>query len=119
MLFNRKRDHLEIIAEIVLLCKKPKVKTRIMYETRLSYAQLRRFLMQLRLLNLLEVRTNPERYVTTEKGLYFLQNWREVQRSLRMPSKKPIAEFDPERVYAKRERTDFAKLLGYDEDKRS
>jgi predicted transcriptional regulator len=66
-----KRGRLEIISEILFYCDQQKAKTKIMYETNLNYAQLKRHLRSLTSQGLL--RTNKNKYVTTQKGHRFLQ----------------------------------------------
>jgi hypothetical protein len=57
--------------------------------------------MQLRVLDMLELKS-PERYATTEKGICFLQNWREVQRLLGVIPKGPMTAFESQILFAKR-----------------
>ncbi len=74
-----KRSSLEIMAEIMSLCKKPQIKTKVMYKTNLSWRMLREYLSQLQSLGLLEeVRQSPIKYATTQKGLEFIDKWREL-----------------------------------------
>ncbi len=72
---ERKRVGLEIMAEILELCKKPQPKTRVMYKTDLSYKTLQNYLSQLLLLKFLEVHHSRTTYQTTERGLGFLRQW--------------------------------------------
>lgn len=93
MLATGKRDHSQILAEIVLFCRKPQTKTRIMYETRLSYAQLKKCLPELRRCGLLEINYSQEKYVASEKGLFFLEKWQEMQEFLALGRKGPQIRF--------------------------
>jgi predicted transcriptional regulator len=70
---------LEIFAEILELCRKPNVKTRVMYKTNLSYGMLQVCLEQLLKQELLELNLSAKNYSTTEKGLDFLQTWTTLQ----------------------------------------
>jgi len=72
------RNHLEIMAEILSLCKKPQTKTRVMYGTNLSYKMLQKYLSQLQSRGHLEVHHSLPKYVTTRKGLKFLEKWAEL-----------------------------------------
>ena len=81
-----KRSRRQIFAEILELCRKPKVKTRIQYQTNLSYKLLQKCLAQLQMYKLLEEHHSQETYSTTEKGLDFLQKWTELEQLL-APSK--------------------------------
>ncbi|NIR87535.1 hypothetical protein GWO13_08265 [Candidatus Bathyarchaeota archaeon] len=76
------RDSFEIIAEILSLCKEPQTKTRVMYGTNLSYKMLQRHLSKLQSQGFLEVHHSLTKYVTTQKGLDFLQRWKELQEIL-------------------------------------
>jgi predicted transcriptional regulator len=86
--FNSKRDRLQILADILNLCRKPQVKTRVMYKTNVSYRLLQDCLLQLQKKRLLEAHHSMEKYSTTEKGLEFLHKWTELQQF--MITKKPL-----------------------------
>jgi predicted transcriptional regulator len=77
-----RRSHRQIFAEILDLCKKPRVKTHIMYRANLSYRSLQHYLMHLQKYGFLEVHHSKEKYSTTEKGLKFLQMWIELNQIL-------------------------------------
>jgi predicted transcriptional regulator len=77
-----KRDHLEIMAEILSLCKQPQTKTRVMYGTNLSYKMLQRYLSELQSRGFLEVHHSLTKYVASRKGLNFLEKWRELEELL-------------------------------------
>jgi predicted transcriptional regulator len=81
-----RRERREILAAILKFCRKPQSKTRIMLETNMSYRMLQRHLRELQRCQLLEVHHSREKYVTTEKGLRFLQKWVDLQQLLE-PSK--------------------------------
>jgi len=66
------------MADILELCRKPQTKTRIMYNTNLSYKTLQSCLSELEALNLLEEHHSVTRFATTEKGLNFLAKWSEL-----------------------------------------
>ena len=82
MISVAKRDRLEITAEILNLCKQPQIKTKVMYETNLSYKMLQRYLSELQSLGFLEVHHSLTKYLTTQKGLNFLEKWRELEELL-------------------------------------
>jgi len=74
-----KRNCLEIIVEILSLCKQPQTKTRVMYDTNLSWRMLQKYLSQLQSRGLLEeVHYSVTNYATTRKGLKFVEKWREL-----------------------------------------
>jgi predicted transcriptional regulator len=77
-----KRDRVEIMADILGLCSKPKTKTHVMYGTNLSWKMLQYYLSELQSLELLQVHNNSTRYVTTERGQDFVQKWKELQKLL-------------------------------------
>ena len=77
-----KRDRLEIMAEILGLCSEPKTKTHVMYGTNLSWKMLQHYLSELQSRELLEVHNNSNRYVTTKRGLNFLDKWKELKELL-------------------------------------
>ena len=76
------RGHLQIFVEILNFCQEPQVKTRVMYQTNISYKMLQKCLLQLLGFELLEVHHSVERYVTTKKGHEFLSKWKELQKLL-------------------------------------
>jgi predicted transcriptional regulator len=73
-----KRNSLEIMAEILILCKRPQTKTRVMYRTNLSWRMLQKYLSQLQSRELLEVHHSLPKYATTQKGLKLVEKWREL-----------------------------------------
>jgi len=66
-----KRERIEIMAQILALCAKPRRKTRIMYRTNLSHAQLKTYLALLTSRDL--IAHNSDEYHITSKGLLFLE----------------------------------------------
>ncbi|MEM3640453.1 MAG: winged helix-turn-helix domain-containing protein [Candidatus Bathyarchaeia archaeon] len=84
--FQKKRDKLYIIAEILEIAKDGALKTQIMYEANLSFTQLNdylRFMLKIGLLNKL-AQNDKDVYVTTEKGLNFLQRYLEITELLKI-----------------------------------
>ncbi len=77
-----KRDRIEIMADILGLCSEPQTKTKVMYGTNLSWKMLQHYLAQLQSLGLLEAHGNSTKYVTTERGLKFVEKWRELNELL-------------------------------------
>ena len=77
-----KRDRVDIMAEILVLCSKPQTKTQVMYGTNLSWRMLQHYLSQLQSLDLLEVHGNSTKYVATQRGQEFVEKWRELQELL-------------------------------------
>ena len=82
---SKRRDKLGIIAEILEIAKNGALKTQIMYNANLSFAQLNEYLkymLKIRLIDKLEAR-GKEVYVTTEKGSDFLQRHYELAELLK------------------------------------
>lgn len=71
--YGPKRGQLEIMAEVLMRCRKAKAKTKIMYENNLSYEQLRNILKLLLSRRLLEM--EDSNYVTTEKGFVYVEQF--------------------------------------------
>jgi len=85
-----KRNSLEIMAEILSLCGKPQTKTRVMYKTNLSWRMLQKNLSELQSLGLIEVHNSLTKYATTQKGLKFLEKWRELVELLQLRMDKHV-----------------------------
>ena len=83
---RRRRDRLSIMAEILAIAKERSLKTQIMYKANLSFAQLKEQLSLLLDLNLLRTIEASEKtfYKTTNKGLSYLQIYKEIRELLRM-----------------------------------
>jgi predicted transcriptional regulator len=81
----KRRDKLYIVAEILEIAKDGTLKTQIMYRANLSFTQLNNYLEFMLRIELLEkVEENAkEIYRATEKGLDFLQRYREISELLR------------------------------------
>ena len=82
---RKRRDRLYIIAEILEIAKDGTLKTQIMYKANLSFSQLNEYLDFLVKLNLLESKEINGRtiYKTTEKGLKYLDNYKEILQLLK------------------------------------
>jgi predicted transcriptional regulator len=82
MTMGSKRDSVEIIADILGLCSTPKTKTHVMYGTNLSWKMLQNYLSELQSRKLLENQGKSKTYVTTKRGLEFVEKWRELKELL-------------------------------------
>ncbi|MDH5783278.1 MAG: winged helix-turn-helix domain-containing protein [Candidatus Bathyarchaeota archaeon] len=73
------------MAEILEIAREGVLKTQIMYRANLSFAQLNEYLSLLLDLNLLEAvkKTEKTMYKTTDKGLRYLQSYREIRELLK------------------------------------
>ena len=76
---KNRRTNIEMIAEILMLCRKPTAKTQIMYKTNMSYAAIQKFLKQLQKFGLLSFDDGAEKYNATEKGLEFVRRYLAIQ----------------------------------------
>jgi predicted transcriptional regulator len=82
MAMGGKRDRIEIVADILGLCSKPKTKTHVMYGTNLSWKMLQNYLSELQSRELLEKQNTSKTYVTTKRGQEFIEKWRELKELL-------------------------------------
>ena len=91
---RKRRDRLFIMAEMLDIAREGSLKTQIMYRANLSFAQLNEYLSLLLNLNLLEAVKTPERkiYKTTDKGLRYLQSYREIRELLKKKEGKNSKE---------------------------
>jgi predicted transcriptional regulator len=80
--YNMKRNRLEVLTEILYLCKSPLAKTRLMQKANLSYTTLQDCLQQLQELDIVRIHADTSEFVTTEKGILFLIKWRQLQEFL-------------------------------------
>ena len=82
---RKRRDRLYIIAEILEIAKDGTLKTQIMYKANLSFSQLNEYLNFLVGLNLLECKQTSGKtvYKTTEKGMKYLDNYKEILQLLK------------------------------------
>ncbi len=72
---NSKRTQLEVLADILELCRKPAAKTRIMYKTNLSYQVMQKSVNQLLKLDLLKFDSDAKKFQASPKGLEFLERY--------------------------------------------
>ncbi len=70
---SSRRDKFKIVADILALAKKGSSKTNIMYRGNLSHSQLQNYLELLLSRKLLVHFSEGRRYVTTSKGLMYIQ----------------------------------------------
>jgi len=82
---SKRRDKLYIIAEILEIAKDGVLKTQIMYRANLSFTQLNDYLKFMLKNALLEkvLWNDKEVYKATEKGMNFLQRYREITELLK------------------------------------
>ena len=82
---TKRRDKLFIIAEIIDIARDGSLKTQIMYRANLSFTQLNDYLKFMLRISLLETISENDKsiYRATEKGLDFLQRYREINELLK------------------------------------
>ncbi|MCL4429477.1 MAG: hypothetical protein M1167_01875 [Chloroflexi bacterium] len=83
MPFNRKRDRIQIIADILNSCRRPQTQTCIRRQTTISYTVLQTCITQMlskRWLMQIEEAGGQKKLAITEKGLVFLGKWVELQK---------------------------------------
>ena len=78
---RKRRDRLHIIAEILGIAKNGSLKTQIMYNANLSWAQLNEYLSFLLETKLIAPLKQNEKtgYKMTSKGMRFLQNYAKIR----------------------------------------
>ncbi len=82
---SKRRDKLYIIAEILEIAREGTLKTQVMYRANLSFTQLNdylNFMLKIGLLGKVDIR-DKEGYRATEKGLDFVQRYREITELLK------------------------------------
>jgi predicted transcriptional regulator len=81
----KRRDKLFIIAEIIEIARDGSLKTQVMYRANLSFTQLNDYLRFMIRISLLEkvLENDKEFYRATDKGLDFLQRYREINELLK------------------------------------
>lgn len=78
---RKRRDRLQIIAEILEIAKNGSLKTQIMYRANLSFAQLNEYLGLLLDVELLQesVENGKTMFKITEKGVEYMQNYCKIK----------------------------------------
>jgi predicted transcriptional regulator len=77
-----RRSKLQILADILRLCKSLQAKTRIMQKTNISYTCLQNNFIELKKLRLIELRPETTKYAITQRGFDFLKKWKKIQELL-------------------------------------
>jgi predicted transcriptional regulator len=81
--FFKKRDHFQIIAEILSLCKSPQTETDIKRRTYTPSAVLQNLIVQLLFSNWLKIveeNYGQKKLLTTINGMIFLEKYEELRR---------------------------------------
>lgn len=88
---SKRRDKLQIMAEMLEIAQEGALKTQIMYRANLSFTQLNNYLEFMLEIDLLEKvkHNNKDIYESTEKGLDFLQRYRQIAELLKNENDNP------------------------------
>jgi predicted transcriptional regulator len=90
---NRKRDRIQIIAEILCICRTPQTQTCIRRQTSISYEVLQSCIVQLLMREWLlqvGVEGGQRKLAITDKGASFLDKWFELQQLTGFKIKTPV-----------------------------
>ena len=72
------RPKVQIMAEILDLCRKPQSKTYVMHKVNLSWVLLQKYLPYLQSQSFLEIQQKSGKLVTTKEGLQFVSRWKDM-----------------------------------------
>jgi len=89
--FSKKRDRIEVLAEILEICRNPQTQTYIRRQTSVSYGVLQSCIMYLLMHKwLCEVNcgNTQKKLATTQKGMIFFEKWTKLQSLAGIPSKR-------------------------------
>ena len=75
LIFESRRNHLQVLSDILELCRTPQAKTRILRNTNTSFKLLVSYLLQLQTSDLLELQPKTKKYFTTKEGQKFIEAW--------------------------------------------
>ena len=89
LIFENRRNHLQVLYDILELCEMPQAKTRILRTTNTSFKLLESYLLQLQESSLLERQPGTKKYITTKEGQKFSQAWINLTAML-YPQEAPI-----------------------------
>jgi len=87
---RKRRDRLYIIADVLEIAKNDSLKTQIMDQANLSFAQLNNYLSFLLEVGLLRASSEKGKtvYGTTKKGVRFLLNYHKIRNLIRVKDEK-------------------------------
>jgi predicted transcriptional regulator len=87
--FESRRNHLQVLADILELCRTPQAKTYILRNTNTSFKLLEMYLLQLQTADLLEIHAQTRKFVTTKQGFRFIKGWSNLKAML-YPQEFPL-----------------------------
>ena len=88
-IFESRRNQLQILSDILELCKMPQAKTYILRNTNTNFKLLESYLLQLQTSYLLETQRETQKYFTTKEGQEFIETWIKLKTIL-YPQKFPF-----------------------------
>lgn len=75
LIFESRRNHFQVLSDILELCRAPQAKTCILRTTNTSFKLLETYLLQLQTSGLLELQAKTRKYLTTLQGQRFIEAW--------------------------------------------
>jgi len=85
---RKNRDRVEIVADILEICRNDTRKTSIMYQANLSFELLTKYLRLLQQANLIKIGEDSSLYSATEKGIEFLKQYYQLRHHSRIANEK-------------------------------
>jgi predicted transcriptional regulator len=94
---RKRRDSLQIIADMLTIASNKTLKTKIMYGANLSFAQLNQYLQFLLECNLIRStkQSNTQAFKATTKGRKFLQDYAKIRELLRTEQERDAENNSP------------------------
>ena len=89
LIFENRRNHLQVLYDILELCKMPQAKTNILHNTNTNFKLLESYLLQLQTSDLLELQPKTKKYLTTKEGQKFIEAWIKLKTML-YPQEIPV-----------------------------
>jgi predicted transcriptional regulator len=88
LIFENRRNHFQVLSDILEFCKLPQAKTCILRNSNTSFKLLELYLLQLQSSNLLELQPKTKKYLTTAEGQRFIDAWLYLK-ALLYPQERP------------------------------
>lgn len=86
----KRRNSIDIMADILRISISGAKKTRIVYGANLNFKIVKGYLSELREKGLLEFQTHSKKYITTERGIEFLKQYEKIRRLQRSSIEQPF-----------------------------
>lgn len=88
-ILGERRNFLQILAQILEFCRKPRSKIRVMQNISTSFKLTEKYLLKLKKLGLLEETKSGKNYATTKKGKKYLEIWAQLTELLKFEDEQP------------------------------